>query len=131
MNTRFHITEPGDETPPDDLKPFVGLKVEGAWILPDGMFFCFEGDKVFQVTPTRAVGLSAAFVFKIGETKPGSNWHDILDRACGQGPHEIFVRGLPFLGMDRDVLMFGDATAPVGFQISMRGIRFVKGGGRQ
>jgi hypothetical protein len=124
VNYRMAEMSPADH-PHRELRPFIGLKLDAAFILPDGMFFSFEGGRIIQATVSPAIAgdISHGILLKIGDSKPGTDWRALLAGKTPDDPRLDTLRGLPFRGLDNDVFMFGDSF---GLQVGRAGLRFVK-----
>lgn len=104
---------------PENLRPFIGLKVVGCWFLPSLMELVvhLEGPRPGMLTARlaeRMAGDLAALFVKVGYRKPGVDWTFLDDL-----PRCDFLMGVAFSGLDRNILLFDEGR---------KGARFMRAG---
>ena len=112
---------------PDEITPLIGKIVRGVWLIPDGVFISFECGDILEIKPVvlmRTGSYGYGFQVRVGESKePGFDWGTVLDDKCERPPHLLLLTGLPFHGIDKDVIVFAENY---GIRITPEGATFCK-----
>src|SRR5882724_11054811 len=95
-----------DGSQPEALRPLIGLRVKRVWVLPwNAIAVNLEGGGYVSFQTVPAVGFKAALSINTGWEKPGVDF-SALDKACGQDEYVRNLRGLKFIGIDANLVMF-------------------------
>lgn len=108
------------------LRPLVGLRVVGAWVIPPGdmLFVRLEGGKIFQAWAVLDEEGSFGVAFKVGEEAPNTKWRFL--ETLPQVNKEPMA-GKRFDGMDGRVVVFvADDGVRFGARILLDDVEWVK-----
>jgi hypothetical protein len=111
---------------PPMLAPLIGLKVENLWILYGSLLVLLERGNCLRFTPVANAPEGGQGINICHGTLIEGRDLSAMDRFSRPSPHIDKVRGLPFQGIDRDVVMFGKEY---GAMLSLEGLRWVKAAG--
>jgi len=118
----FKLWQTRDGVQPPALVPMLGKRVERAWLTPSRKLFAAKlEDGFFFMADWEPIGDLGGVRFETGKVLPGKDWSD-LDEDAPQSAYTEALVGLPFTGLDRDIVTFGE----VGARSSASGFQWVR-----